>query len=223
MFRTYEFFKSSINVEDLKGLTINELIKGYKEAKSEYKRSKYFAAIFLDLFPMIFKIQKTFVTISNEQKVESCMNVLYKNLNKYRLGDKKTKFTSYFYGNYRRNLIGIKNRNSKHLNKKVWENLVQCNDEKVFNYLIDSINKANNNSEFDIHIFNDNIDNSMLNSMERVYCKQVVQGYTKAKDLSKYMFLGTGLPYTKIRSKINKIRKGLREKLIANNYDLFFN
>ena len=214
MYQTLRFFTRSNNFKDLEQISIDEIVRRFKNAKDNNVRGKCMSAIYIKLFPMIIKIQRSFPTLTMEQKVDACLLVLQSNLERYKIGD-KTKFTSYFYGNLQRFFITVQNKEKCH-KRSVWQHMVEPKDVKTKDYLFD-INKSTTNKPAESRLFQTDIMRSPnLTYNEKIMCLKLLEGYKTNKELIGKIPIDATLPEDKVYSIICDIRRNLKKKVQVN-------
>ena len=66
MYQTLRFFTRSNNFKDLEQISIDEIVKRFKNTKDTNVKGKCMSAIYIKLLPMIIKIQSSFPTLTME-------------------------------------------------------------------------------------------------------------------------------------------------------------
>jgi len=143
------------------------------------------AAMFCKVYPMILTIQKKYYSITNEQKVEHALFHLVRSI-KYYKNDGKVKFSSFFQ-THMQNQMKTLLTSENSLKKAVFQNIVRNNDNVMTWY---TKYEPIKNPEMSLDYFLNNLDNSSyLSTEEKDYCKCLLQGYDKTKQIAKELDL----------------------------------
>lgn len=184
MYTTYKLMFNCTNTTYL-DKSLEDLCEEYNNTLNVDKRNKIVAAMFCKVYPMILTIQKKYYSITNEQKVEHALFHLVRSI-KYYKNDGKVKFSSFFHThmeNQMKTLLTSENS----LKKAVFQNIVRNNDN-VLNWYVK--NEPTKNIEMSDEYFLDNLENSTyLSTEEKDYCKCVLQGFDRTKQISKELNL----------------------------------
>lgn len=221
MFQTLQFFRDSLGIHELEVIDINECVKNYQNSNSSKVRGKCIASIYCKLFPMILKIQQSFPMLTSEQKTEACIHIIQTSLEKFNITRTDIKFTSYFYGNFRRNLLTLSNMETNCHKRKIWSNMVDITNEATRRYLLEGFMGTTINTIAEHTLFFNDMNNSSLNltTEEQILCKQLLKGYKTCKELAPFIFPNEVLT-DKNYSIINKMRSNLKKKIKNNNYNV---
>ena len=230
MYDTYKLMYQAKCTEYL-NLDYNTLVEMFNNASNERVRNKVFASIFCKLFPLLFKVQKKFPTLTNEQKAEESLFMLYRSIKKFDPKKSKVKFSNYIYSNYQNTLINFRVMHDKR-NERLWNNLYEANGITTQERKLLYCENTTSSSEF-LSYLNNISHNNLLNTEEQIYCECILSGLTKANEILSELKLTTN-PITKKvkgvytpmvcsenKSKyyVRQIRKNLQDKF--NKYESF--
>lgn len=198
-------------------LNVQQLVLLFKESNEKKEKDKIYSALFCKLFPAIYKIQRKYPSLTCEQRIEYTDLCLLNSLRNYKT-DSKAKFLSYFYGNLGRCFMGFAKTQVTNRKKAVWSNLLDADEETTQRALL---NVPEYRSFTDRIDFYDTLDNSsIMNSVEKEYCKLLYSGYSKVADLIT-IFNNFKYSENKKRAELKKLKDDLKEKIRRNNYKLF--
>ena len=233
MFESFNRF-SLVNTNELKGKTLEEVVRIFQETSSKKVRNKCFAYVFCDLFPMFLKLFNKYTAPDPIEKVEECIYYVARSMSRYNLKDQdKIKFTSYVYGNISRAYITLTHNYSKNNKRKVWNNLVAWDEETLRWYLSSIKDEDQSYANFDLIFSVDN--NELLDQAEKDLCKSLILGYNKSEDLISRLkithkqvknqetkqLMTVPLTLNQAKSRLSKLKKSLRIKVKNNSYSLF--
>ena len=198
-------------------LSVQDLVIQFKGSEDKKEKDKIYSSLFCKLFPMIYKIQSKYISLTYEQKVEYTDLCLMNSLRNYKLNS-KAKFMSYFYGNLSRCFLGFSKIQNTNTKKAVWNNIVTLDQDLVKTILGNIPERKSFVDNFD---FFDTLNNSsLLNSLEKDYCKLLYAGFSKVADLIS-IFNEFNYSENKKRVELKKLKDNLKEKIRKNNYKLF--
>ena len=220
MFETLQFFRNTLGINELETIDVNECVSMYQNSTSNKVKGKCIALVYCKLFPMIIRIQQSFPMLTKEQKAEACLNILQCSMDRFNSTKKNIKFTSYFYGNFKRNLLTLKNTETNCHKRKVWSHMVDMADSTSREHFIASLAKLTFNHEAETNLFFHDLDvNSNLTTDEKTICRYLLQGYRTCKELAPFVFPNKPLTEENY-SIINKMRANLKKKIKNNEYNV---
>ena len=219
MYDTYRLM-NSFKRESIEKQELEELVIKFNEGLDKKVISNYFACIYCKVFPAILKIQKSFITLTNEQKVEESLFTLYRSITKYKK-ESKIKFCTYFYGNYKRALITLTDQQNC-LNRRVWNNMI-LSSEKA-NRALEN-NQSNKVDYFDY--LKELQQNDLLSCEEKLFCKSILTGFTSCRqiidnmnivnidlfDCKRNKAITNPLTENQLKNRYVKVRESIRNKI----------
>ena len=211
MFSTYKLMYSRRN-RGLVGKSLCEIVNEYQGITDEKLKSSYFATIFCKVFPGIYEIQKKYVELTTERKVEEAIHTLQCCLTKYEPSN-KVKFFTYFSTALRNKYITVTTHEYCN-NRRVWKEM----DDMANPQTLKSVNSISDRSYHHnrVDLWSSIVDDSIFNYAERQYLACLFSGLTKSTDMINFIDVGKILSDASMRTKINQIRKSVKEKVSKN-------
>lgn len=220
MFDTYKMMSKNTE-KSWDNIDLSDLVFKFKSEQNPYVKSRVYASVFCRLFPLMFKLARTYTNLTLEDKAEICSQTLLDSLIKYAEG-KKIKFLTYFHTSLKNKLITA-TTNQQLLKRKVQLYTV-ANSEKVL-YILDSID-GSSNADLERKFILEVIDSDKLSTLEKEYCVCALAGYKNSEigrklDLAfRVNNIGMDNPIHDKENKrlASKVRRKLRVKLKDRNF-----
>ena len=213
MFDTYQMMTKYASKQYAKE-NMNNLAFRFRNTTDKIEKNKIYATLFVNLFPMMLKLQRTHLDIPNEEKVEICMEKLLTALKSF--DHTKVKFSTYYHQCLSNQLLSqdTKQRCTK---RKVWRRVIsdELKTDNAFKKIKSPISK-------DLKLIEKLKDSDLLTTTEKEYCACILAGYSTQKELQEKLKLAERMKnitvdnpiYNSVNSRlVNEVKNSLKQKL----------